>query len=46
MLDGVVGLILGATTQKNSLGEELTSLREQGWVILYTNLIQGKLEVE
>lgn len=46
ILDSVSSLILGATTQRNGLGEWLSALREIGWSIVFTNLIQGKLEIE
>jgi hypothetical protein len=46
VLDGVANLILGASSQLNGLGEWLSSLRQAGWTIIYTNLIQGKLEIE
>jgi hypothetical protein len=36
---------MGAT-QRIGLHEYLTVLRQRGWTIMVTNLIQGKLEVE
>ncbi len=43
ILDSVANLILGAPTQRNGLGDWLSALRELGWSIIFTNLIQGKL---
>ena len=41
-LDGVNTIIMGST-QRVGLGEHLTTLKEKGWCIIVTNLIQGKL---
>jgi hypothetical protein len=41
-LDGVSCIIMGAS-QRVGLGEQITSLKEKGWCIIVTNLIQGKL---
>ena len=45
ILDGVNCIIMGAN-QRVGLGELLITLKEKGWSIIVTNLIQGKLEVE
>lgn len=46
ILDGVVSLVLGAQSQRCGVGEWLSSLRQVGWTVVFTNLVQGKLEVE
>lgn len=46
ILDSVTSLILGAPSQRNGLGDWLSTLREIGWTVVFTNLIQGKLEIE
>lgn len=43
VLDSVTSLILGSSSQRIALGEWLSSLRELGWNIIVTNLVQGRL---
>ena len=41
-LDGVSSIIMGAS-QRIGLGEYISKLKEHGWSVVVTNLIQGKL---
>ena len=43
-LDGVSSIIMGAS-QRIGLGEYFSKLKDHGWSVVVTNLIQGKLEV-
>ena len=43
LIDGSYSLIISAVSQRSNIGEHLTQLRNSGWSVIFTNLIQGKL---